>query len=441
MSESTREMSAAAVVDDNNGVSGALDFSSLVPLCVARKDFISQHVEGLAPGVPTENNFLKGASFSPDGTCLLTSSDDTVLRVFEVPNHVLRGEKLGTPSGNIDGSACSASSDVEADWSPCLYSVEGETIYDFAWYPYMSSAEPATSVFVSTSRDHPLHMWDAFTGELRATYRAYDHLDEVVAANSVCFNTAGDKIYAGYNRMIRVFDVSQPGRSFEARPTCKTRKSKTGQRGIISALAFCPEASGGGLFAAGSYAKTICLYSENSHARAVAELALPAMGGVTHLQFTPNGRLLFSGSRKDAAIVCWDIRRTKEALYTLPRKVDTNQRVFFDIDPSGQYLATGSTERRALVYDIESQALAGSLEDQPDAVGGVCFHPHAALVGVCTGQRHFDLDTNAGSDSDASAEDGRPDSDGGAQAISPPTKRDNTVAIHGIGRLGPGGNQ
>lgn len=61
----------------------------------------------------------------------------------------------------------------------------------------MLSAEPATSVYVSTSRDHPLHMWDAFTGELRATYRAYDHLDEVVAANSVCFNTAGDKIFAG----------------------------------------------------------------------------------------------------------------------------------------------------------------------------------------------------------------------------------------------------
>lgn len=50
----------------------------------------------------------------------------------------------------------------------------------------------------------------------------------------------------------------------------------------------------------------------SSRARAVAELALPAMGGVTHLKFAPNGRLLFSGSRKDATIVCWDIRRTKE---------------------------------------------------------------------------------------------------------------------------------
>lgn len=61
----------------------------------------------------------------------------------------------------------------------------------------MTSNDPATSVFVSTSRDHPLHMWDAFTGNLRATYRAYDHLDEIVSANSTCFNTFGNKIFAG----------------------------------------------------------------------------------------------------------------------------------------------------------------------------------------------------------------------------------------------------
>lgn len=79
--------------------------------------------------------------------------------------------------------------------------------------------------------------------------------------------------------MIRVFDVDQPGRSFEARPTCKTRRSKVGQRGIISALAFSPDPSGGGLFAAGSYAKTICLYSEN---RRVIALSL------WHVSYLPN---------------------------------------------------------------------------------------------------------------------------------------------------------
>ena len=170
--------------------------------------------------------------------------------------------------------------------------------------------------------------------------------------------------------MIRVFDVAQPGRSFEARPTCKTRKSKVGQRGIISSLAFSPDSFGGGLFAAGSYAKTICLYSENrqvaamsrepclgmlclrrnemcgenfmykvrmpgpcdminildrhhfpriwctSRGRAVAELATPTIGGITHLMFAPDGISLFSGSRKDSDIVCWDIRQTGEVIYT-----------------------------------------------------------------------------------------------------------------------------
>lgn len=120
-----------------------------------------------------------------------------------------------------------------------------------------------------------------------------------------------------------------------------------------------------------------------------------------------------------------------QALYTLPRQVDTNQRIGFDIDPTGRFLATGSTERRALVYDIESQALVGSLEDQPDAVGNVCFHPHAPLLGVCTGQRHFDLDTDSGSDDDIDATPVR--------GVNPPTTWQNGVTIHGITAVGSNG--
>ncbi len=131
-----------------------------------------------------------------------------------------------------------------------------------------------------------------------------------------------------------------------------------------------------------------------------------------------------------------------QVLFSLPRQVDTNQRIGFDIDQSGRYLATGSTERRALVYDIESQALVGSLEDQPDAVGSVCFHPHAALMAVCTGQRHFDLDTDAGSDSEASVQDAVPGGET-ARRSNPPIKSQNIVTILGIGvdTTAAGGNQ
>jgi hypothetical protein len=54
-------------------------------------------------------------------------------------------------------------------WQACLSYAEGETVYDVAWYPGMSSAEPASCCFVSTARDHPVHLWCAYTGTLRGT--------------------------------------------------------------------------------------------------------------------------------------------------------------------------------------------------------------------------------------------------------------------------------
>ena len=63
---------------------------------------------------------------------------------------------------------------------------------------------------------------------------------------------SGRFIYAGYERAVRVFDVTRPGRAIETRPTAATRKSRDGQRGLLSCLAFSPD--GSGLYAAGSFA-------------------------------------------------------------------------------------------------------------------------------------------------------------------------------------------
>lgn len=84
-----------------------------------------------------------------------------------------------------------------SEWPCVIESREGETIYDFAWYPLMQPSEPASCCYLSTSRDHPIHLWDAFTGQLRASYRAYDHMDELAAAYCVAFSPYGDKIFAG----------------------------------------------------------------------------------------------------------------------------------------------------------------------------------------------------------------------------------------------------
>ena len=35
------------------------------------------------------DNFLKGCKWSPDGTCILTNSDDSVLRIFDLNEDML----------------------------------------------------------------------------------------------------------------------------------------------------------------------------------------------------------------------------------------------------------------------------------------------------------------------------------------------------------------
>ena len=321
------------------------------------------------------NNFTKGVKVSPDGLCLLTNSDDHILRLFEVHSE----QKQSSTS--------------------LLQAEEGGTVYDYEWYPFMSSADPTSCIFVSTSQDQPVHLWDAYTGELRATYRAFDHLDELTSAHSLAFNATGTKLFAGFDRMIRFFDLSQPSRDFRARPLSKTRRSRNGQRGLISTLHFNPDHSK--IYAAGSYGGTTCVYTEDE-GEELLTLCDHDGRGISQVRFSPCGRFLYTTARRDARIHCWDIRATKEICHTFNRVADTNQRLEFDLHCGGRYLAAGSRTGRVMLYDV----LTGELLDEsirlPDCVNGVSFFPNAsrATIAVCSGQRHFDLPEDMESEED-----------------------------------------
>ncbi|KAL7213183.1 hypothetical protein ACSBR2_015816 [Camellia fascicularis] len=158
------------------------------------------------------NNFPYGIKWSPDGSCFLTCTDEKSLRVFPLPD-----------AGSVYyENSCSFAADVAADsYSANLVLNEGEPVYDFCWYPYMSASDPVTCVFASTTRDHPIHLWDATSGELRCTYRAYNDVDEITAAYCIGFNPAGTKIFAGYNKSLRIFYIHRPGRDSVHHSTVK----------------------------------------------------------------------------------------------------------------------------------------------------------------------------------------------------------------------------
>ncbi|XP_068732065.1 telomerase Cajal body protein 1-like [Montipora capricornis] len=327
------------------------------------------------------SNFLKGCKWSPDGSCILTNSDDNVLRIFNLPVELYTGTAVQGLSEMVS----------------VLRMPEGETIYDYCWYPFMSSLDPDTCCLLSSSRDHPIHMWDAFMGTIRCTYRTYNHLDEVVAANCVSFNLDGSQIYCGFNKMVRVFDTARPGRDFQERPTTV---KKDGQTGIISSIAFSPDISG--LYALGSYSKSVGVYSETDGGQLVF-LLQGQQGGVTHVMFSPDGTKLYSGGRKDDEILCWDVRNPGAVLYSMMRSVNTNQRVYFDIDRSGQYIISGNADGTVAVWDTTLPPTTNDSSTeatlQPimkfvahgDFVNGASFHPSLPLLATTSGQRQFEV--------------------------------------------------
>ncbi|GFS46405.1 transducin/WD40 repeat-like superfamily protein [Actinidia rufa] len=367
------------------------------------------------------NNFLKGIKWSPDGSCFLTSAEDNTFRVFPLPDY----------GADYDGNTCSFAADTDS-YTANLVVNGGESIYDFCWYPYMSASDPVTCVFASTTRDHPIHLWDATSGELRCTYRAYDAMDEITAAFSIGFNPAGTKIFAGYNKSLRVFDIHRPGRDFLHHSTVQGNKEgqsvlervvsailnenhggamglimkvvcwdagggactagitvvtvllpaaqlieNTGQGAktvgycIISAIAFCPSHTK--MLATGSYSQTTAIYGEDN--MELLYILHGQEGGVTH----------------DPYILCWDIRKTVDIVYKLYRSSEnTNQRIMFDVDPLGQHLGTGGQDGLVHIYNLQTGQWVSSFQAALDTVNGFSFHPYLPMAAASSGHRRFE---------------------------------------------------
>ena len=177
----------------------------------------------------------RAAAPGPDNVLALPRSPSAPrrLRIYDVPQDVHMAEPL---AGGLDGLSASSPDTLQA----ALRMQAGETVYDFAWYPRMSGLDASTCCFVSTSRDHPLHMWDACTGEVRCSYRGYNDVDEPTAAYSAAFSPDGARLAAGYNKAMYVFDVTRPGRDYKRINTHKRKHAESLPGTCLPTLPTCP---------------------------------------------------------------------------------------------------------------------------------------------------------------------------------------------------------
>lgn len=275
---------------------------------------------------PLFGNCLKGCKWSPDGTCIATNSDDHRIRIFNLPSTCY--------SQTEDDS--SAAQEIVPD----LEFREAQIIYDYCWYPSMSSADPATCFLLCASRDVPIHLWDAYSGKISASYTALNNVYELVSSRSIQFTPDGSRIIAGYEKFICLFDISKPGNSGEYIYDVPN--------GIVSCIA-----SGNKMFASGSFSKLIGLYDSTSLEN-IATLQ-GQQGGVTHLLISPDGNQLYSGARKDDEILCWDLRNYGTILHVVKRSCSTNQRFVYDINFEQSLLATGNDTGQVAIFDLQSE--------------------------------------------------------------------------------------
>ncbi|KAK4689831.1 telomerase Cajal body protein 1, partial [Tremellales sp. Uapishka_1] len=346
-------------------------------------------------------NFFRHARWSPDGSAILTTAEDRALRVYHT-------------------------SPVDPEPVPRTIN-QPDSIHSTLWYPTASAISPETFCFVASVRDTPLRLLDANDGRIRAAYPIIDHRERFIAPHSLAFNSTATKLYCGHENAIEVIDVSTPGDNSERLKTTITRRGKGGQKGIISALAFSPDHSG--TFAAGSFAGSVSLYSEDTGSNPLQHLEGISGGGVTQLAFHPlSPQLLFVASRRSSAIQIFDTRHTSQGpIVELRRKASTNQRIWFDVDPWGRWIASGDEEGIVRIWDIseggkETPVFEEQLHD--DVVNSVQSHPFSPMLLTASGSRSY-LDTEgSGSSSESSSDSGSdpksdsdPDSDSDAEVV------------------------
>ncbi|EFO17798.1 hypothetical protein LOAG_10699 [Loa loa] len=320
------------------------------------------------------NNYIKSCKWSSSGSYLATTSQDRIARIFHFDPENLK-VKLKSSMGM------------------------GDLIYDSCWHPI-------SDWLATSSKDHPIHVWDS-DGRWLTTFRGINNLDELDNAYSLCFTSDGSCLYAGYKSCIRKFDMDRPGHQVSELTTWN--KESKGQRGIISCIAVSPILPTN--YAAGSYGRTVGFYSDYSPS---VECMFECPLAVTLLRYSPDGNFLLTAGRKDDDIICWDLRYPGKiySLYSRPSK--TNQRIYFDIDSSGTYLFSGSSSGELYIFDLkctngdEPVAPHVRLSAHNSALCGVSIHKERPIVATCSGQRVFpfpELDQMDDIDSGSTYED------------------------------------
>jgi WD40 repeat protein len=120
------------------------------------------HDEVIGPS--TNDEFLRAALISPDGSHVLTASETNYLVIWDIDEELVNKRRY-YPVCDISQDVTESGHSPEPPIQLQIPISIGDAIYDVAWYPCMHRDTPGSACAAVALRDHPVQLWDTDTGE------------------------------------------------------------------------------------------------------------------------------------------------------------------------------------------------------------------------------------------------------------------------------------
>ena len=284
---------------------------------------------------------INSISFSRDGQTIVSVSDDGIIKLWSVSPKELTRLKEHTKSiksikFSSDGQTLASAGD---DGTIKLWKLDDltvTTVGEHSNYPVNSiSFSPNGKVIASASNDGTVKLWN-ITGKEINTFKGHDS-----AVMSVDFNKDGTTLASAsqdFTNNIKIWDILNPKQPF----------SFSGHtNSVVDSVRFSPDSSM--LASASTWDNTIKLWKLNG------ELINTLKGhkdGVTSITFSPNGKILASGSY-DNTVKLWNLKGQEINTF----RGHTNYVSDVNFSPDGKIIASSSWDNTVKLWSLDGEEI------------------------------------------------------------------------------------
>ena len=298
-------------------------------------------------------NMVLGCAFSPNGKWIVSASKDKTLRIWDAIN----GVEIGTFSGHLEGvNACAISPNgayvCSAGWDNTLkvWDVQnGEVLHTFRGHNglvYGCAFSPDGEMIISASSDQTLKLWRIETGELLQTLTGHTErvLDCTFSPNSELI------ISASMDGTLKIWSTKSG----------KTMRTLIGHNGYVNGCACSPD---GSLILSASSDKTLKLWdlASGNELRTLIGHTQRVLG----CAFSPDGSRVVSASM-DGKLKVWDANYAKGEQCTLGHEKKITDCA---IGPVGDWILTASEDQTLKKWDGASGTIKEVVDNQVEGSG------------------------------------------------------------------------